>query len=183
MCYTLLMKKPQQLSFIKSVNEFGGSLLIGKRKEARPTSTKNPMHVILKSENARGLFSFINHKWALEQAIAKISSRVRIKIYDFAITNNHIHLTIYFTSRAAYRKWIRTVTAEIVRIIARRTKTKLKDFFTYRPYTKIVSWGRQFKTVLNYMVLNQMEYFGVRPVKKSSKDHHAKLLSRKTVFT
>lgn len=140
--------------------------MIGKRKEARPLSTKNPLHLILKSEKARGIFSFINHRSSIESAIAKTSVRFKIKVYDKSVNNNHIHLVISFKSRANYKAWIRTLTAEIVRIIARKTKKILREFFTQRPYTKIISWGRQFKTVLEYQVLNQMEYFGLRPKKK-----------------
>lgn len=61
------MKKPKQLSFVKSMNAFGGSLLAGKRKEARPLSTKHPLHLILKS--------------AIELALAKVSSKFKVKIY------------------------------------------------------------------------------------------------------
>lgn len=162
---TNLSKIPRQLSFMKNPIEFGGSLLQGKRKEARPISTKTPMHVILKSEQAKGLCSFINHRSALEVALSKISEKFRVRIYDKSVNNNHIHIIARFKTRADYKAWIRMLAAEIVRIIARRMKKPLKNFFTFRPYTKIISWGRQFEAGLNYIILNQMEYFGLRPKK------------------
>lgn len=163
------MKKPAQLSFFKFSPDFGGSLLNGKRKEARPLSTKHPLHLILKSEKARGTCSFINHRFAIELALAKAAAQFKVKIYDKAVSNDHIHMVIFFKSKETYKGFVRVLSAQIVRIIAEKTKMPLKNFFTQRPYTKILSWGRQFKTALEYQVLNQMEYFGLRPKKKTRK--------------
>jgi hypothetical protein len=173
-----IMKNPTQLSFFKIRPDFGGSLLLGKRKEARPLSTKHPLHLILKSEKARGSLSFINHRFALELALSKVASQFKIKIYDKSVNNDHIHMVILFKSKEAYKSFIRVLSAEIVRIISKKTKTPLKDFFTQRPYTKILSWGKQLNITLEYQILNQMEYFGLRPKKKKPNSPHFPLMGR-----
>lgn len=182
-CYTWPMKKQKrnrsrrqtQLSFFKMPSlEFGGSLLVGKRKSKRPLSVKRPMHLTLKSTRARNGLSFVNHRRSLENLIVKVSKQYGIKIYDKAVNWDHIHFIFKLESIKSYHDWIRVLTSEIVSLLSQRTKQKLTDFFTHRPHTKILSWGKQFKAALNYMVLNQMEIFGMRPPKKSKSAKHPK---------
>lgn len=157
------MKK--QLSLLKPLSkEFGGSLLIGKRKSKRPLSTKSPIHLVLKSKKAKGRLAFVNHRSHLEKCISIISKRYGVIIYEKALNFNHIHMVLRLKSIDSYHAWIRILTAEIVKILSERTRSDLKEFFTHRPYTKIISWGRQFKAAINYQILNQMEVVGLRPL-------------------
>lgn len=163
------MKKQKQLSFIKSVpKEFGGSLLFGKRKAKRPLSTQAPIHLVLKTEKAKGKLAFVSHKSQIEKAISIVSKKYGIKVYEKAINFNHIHMVLRLKTLNSYNSWIRVLTSEIVKILSKRTKENLKEFFTHRPYTKIIAWGRQFKRVLDYQILNQLEVVGLRPIKKFS---------------
>ncbi|MEZ0391905.1 MAG: hypothetical protein ACAH59_06800, partial [Pseudobdellovibrionaceae bacterium] len=47
-------------------------------------------------------------------------------------------------------------------------KPHLKTLFTLRPFTRLISWGRDFKSVVEYLILNQMEARGLisRPKRK-----------------
>lgn len=161
------MKKPKQLSFFKNQStSFGGSLLQGKRKTKRPLSTKQPLHLILKSEFAKGSFRFTAHRSTIENIFSKLCKRYGIKLHDLAVNFDHIHMVISFNSIHSYKGWVRHLTSKIVKEISRRTKVQLKNFFTHRPYSRIVAWGRDLKGVLEYLVLNKMEVFGLRPVRK-----------------
>ncbi|MGE0632455.1 MAG: transposase [Pseudobdellovibrionaceae bacterium] len=146
--------------------EFGGSLLLGKRKSKRPFSTKRPIHLTLKSEKARGIFSFVNHRRSIEELILKVSKQYGIKIYDKAVNWDHIHFVFKLDSLKSYQDWIRVLTSEIVSLLAKKTGEKLTNFFTHRLHTKILTWGKQFQSALDYIILNQMEIFGMRPPKK-----------------
>lgn len=168
------MKKPKQLSFFKNQSRaFGGSLLTGKRKARRPLSTKHPVHLILKSELAKGNLRFTAHRFVIERIFSKLSRRYGIKVYDIAVNFDHIHTVISFKSINSYKSWIRHLTSEIVRTLSQRAQNQLKEFFTHRPYTRIISWGKDFKGVLDYLILNKMEIFGLRPTK---------IIPRKPVF-
>lgn len=49
--------KQLKMGFLKNYKkEFGGSLLVGKRKTARPLSIKQPIHLVLKSCH-KGVFN------------------------------------------------------------------------------------------------------------------------------
>lgn len=54
------MKKPQQLQLMKKdLRFFGGALLKGKRKNLRPLSSKDPIHIVMRSTFAKGNDSFL----------------------------------------------------------------------------------------------------------------------------
>jgi len=145
--------------------EFGGSLLQGKRKSARPLSTKKPIHLILKCTGKR-IFSPTDRK--LENLIRHQANKYGIKVYEVALNWTHVHLLIKLPSRDAYVAFIRTVTSLIVSFVSKAqgivSKTKgldLKSIFDLRPYTKILSWGKQFQRVVEYIELNTLEALGL----------------------
>jgi len=147
--------------------EFGGSLLLGKRKTARPLATKDPILLTLKSTT----FSPFNPtNRTLEKIIKSFAAKYDIKIYNFAINWNHIHMVMKLPSRAAYFAFIKTVTAALVSYLSKALGKDLRGLFDLRPHTKILTWGKQFKAALDYMILNQQEALGlIKRVKKSPK--------------
>ena len=48
----------------------------------------------------------------------------------------------------------------------RQSNTDLERIFTLRPFTRIIGWGRDFKRVLSYQILNQLEALGFISYKK-----------------
>ncbi len=53
--------------------------------------------------------------------------------------------------------------------------------FDLRPFTRILSWGRDFKRGLDYQILNQMEALGlVRREKRAQKEREKAQRKRKT---
>ena len=95
---------------------FGGSLLQGKRKVARTLSTKNPIHLILKSSGNK----FFNPgNISLEALIHKFAAKNKIRIQRTSLNWSHIHMIIFIPSRAAYNAFIRSVTAAIVSAISK----------------------------------------------------------------
>jgi len=145
-------------SFLKSYKkEFGGSLLVGKRKTRRPISTKHPIHLVLKTNGAKVFLP--NQNW-IQNLIRGECSRFGIKLYDFAPNWTHIHLLIRISKREDYIKFIRSLNSQIVLKLSKIKGEKMKGLFNLRPYTKIISWGRQFKRTLDYQILNQIESIG-----------------------
>jgi len=138
--------------------EFGGSLLLGKRKSTRPLSTKDPIFMTLKSTHT----SFFNPSTrSLERVIREHAAKYQIKIHEFSLNWNHIHFAISIPSKENYLAFIRTLTAEIVRLLSKALGKNLKGLFDLRPHTRIVSWGRELKSVIDYIILNQMEAWGL----------------------
>ncbi|HEY8272528.1 MAG TPA: transposase [Pseudobdellovibrionaceae bacterium] len=113
---------------------FGGSSLLGKRKTARPLSTKKPLHLVLKSQGS-SLFNPGNRD--LEKLIKDHAKKYSIAVYAFSFNWSHIHLVIKLTTRESYRAFIRTVTAAIVSFLSKQKGRTLKGTFTLRPFTRI----------------------------------------------
>ncbi|RYZ83546.1 MAG: hypothetical protein EOP06_19775, partial [Proteobacteria bacterium] len=87
----------------RSELRFGGSLtrkLIG--RTARPISSKDPMHLVLKSNKATGRFSF-GHKSNVRKVNDLVRSQCKkygVKLIEYSNNFNHLHLLLKFPSRA-----------------------------------------------------------------------------------
>jgi hypothetical protein len=142
-CFSGNMCTMKQLKLFSQNNslEFGGTLNRGRRKTARPLDTKRSVHFVLKATNPHLL---LRYRRRGEQLTQNMSRRFGVRLYGFAVEADHIHLSARITNRVLYRRWIRALTSGLVRVIP-----GLK--FAYLPYSRIVNWGRQFKTVCAYI--------------------------------
>jgi len=127
--------------------EFGGVLNKGRRKTARPLDRKRSLHLVLKATSP---FLLLRRRRDIEQEIHRMSRRFGIKLHRIAVHADHIHLSVQIPSRILYCRWIRGLTAQLVRRIA-----GLK--FALRPYSRVVNWGREFNAVCNYIFVNFQE--------------------------
>ena len=189
------MKKSKQYDFVKARPRFfGGALLVGRRKSLRPLSSKDSIHFVLRSQWATGRDSFlaVKNKKSIERIIKKFASRFGVKIYHQAINSNHIHLLLMITNRYFYRAFIKAVSGLIAsHVMAQQSfKQFLKSrqvllpgdggqgFWQFRPFSRVVSWGRDFKACFKYVEQNVLEALGVMPY-KPRKNYYAKWLKPK----
>lgn len=96
-----------------------------------------------------------------------------IRVYDFANVGNHLHIVIRVPSRRAYKSYVRALGGLIARQVlgAERGKPQLGQrtpgsdvisrFWDARPYTRIVTWGRDYAQLKSYVELNRMEAAGI----------------------
>src|SRR5437868_4192145 len=138
------MKQTEFGFFGKIERAFGGSLLKGKRKTARPLSTKKPIHLVLKST---GSSYFHSGNAQVESIILAHAKKYGIRVYRITPNWSHIHLTILLPRIEAYFDFIRTVTAAVVRYFSAKYKRDLTGLFDLRPFTRILSWGREMRNI------------------------------------
>ena len=139
-----------QFGFTKNYKkEFGGALLPGKRKSLRPLSTKHPIHLILKT-SGKNIFNPGNRK--IEKLIRGTAKEFGVKIYDLALNWSHTHLLIQISSRQGYVRFARAVGCRLEKMGAK---------FALRPFTRILSWGKDLWGVKDYVKDNEMEGFGL----------------------
>lgn len=136
----------QQLNLFKenAAKTHGGSKAKGKRKSLRPLSTKLPTHLVLKAVDP---FYLLRSTGVVEKTIHKYARKFGVTIYELAVQADHIHLSIKIPSRELYRCWIRSITSVLV------SKIKLK--WSLPPFTRIGTWGREFKRVGHYIRKNK----------------------------
>jgi len=146
------------------IKEFGGSYLKGNAREERPISAKRPMHLVMRSTLARGERSFLNKSKArqIESLVHKLAKEKGVKVYRFANSGNHLHFLLLPSSREAFHSYIRAISGLIARISlgVERGKALGLKFWDARPYTKIIEWGREFRSVCNYVLQNTLEAIG-----------------------
>ncbi len=162
-----MKNKEIQSSFFskKVLKTFGGSLLKSNPKTKRTLSTKSAIHLVLKSEIATGPNSMLQKYNAkkIDSLIRHQAKLCGIKIYHLVNVGNHLHIVIQITKRHLYAKFIRAITGLIARHVLNKQRgpensavssKKKIQFWIARPFTRIITWGRDFNYVRNYMKKN-----------------------------
>ncbi len=139
----------KQTSFFKAPIIFhGGELAIGKRKSARPLVRKRPIHCVLKS--GRNVYK---HSAFIEALIRLQGARFSLCVYSVAVAHDHVHFVAMIPSREHYAGFIRAVCGLLARKLG-------KGLWKFIPFTRIVAWGRDFASVLEYLRKNRAEAAG-----------------------
>ena len=150
--------------------EFGGELLKGKRKSERPLNFKMPLHMILRGNIFRS-GSLVWNTNVVTDTIERFAGKFGVKIYQKAIASNNIHMLVKFKDRKSYTRFARAVAGELAR--------KLCIKWILRPFTRIVTWGRDFKAAIAYVVQNHLEAVGA--IKYRPRTRRIKRRTRKTM--
>ncbi|MBC7465515.1 MAG: hypothetical protein H7256_05940, partial [Bdellovibrio sp.] len=109
-----------------------------------------------------------------------------VRIYRQAINSNHIHLLLKITNRVLYRAFIKAVSGKIASHVMGEQSFKLfsqarqglkalnkeygagdgsaerlsSSFWQFRPFSRLVNWGMDFKTCAKYLRQNVLEALG-----------------------
>lgn len=93
------------------------------------------------------------------------SKHFGIRLYHFAIVNIHLHLLIRAYDRETLSSFLRVITGVVARkaLGAEKGKRKGLKMWEKRPYSRVLSWYREFKNVLAYIERNAQEAIGKIP--------------------
>jgi len=162
-----------------SLKEFGGSLLKGNARDARPLSLKRPIHLVLKSSMAKRERSFLHPIRAkrIRETVTRLARLKRIRVYRYANSGNHLHLVIRTRSRKTYLDFIRSLSGILARLtlakergLAQQSRNSAESprlkFWDSRPFTRILEWGREYQNVSAYVLQNKLEALGFIPYQK-----------------
>jgi REP element-mobilizing transposase RayT len=119
------MKKPWQLSFTgkglkRPDDRFGGALLKGNPKSARPLESKLPLHLVLRASASvlRTPKAFAK----VDRLVCTVARRHGVRVYDFANVGNHLHLVVKIIDRRRWAGFIRELTGRISLAIGGRNR-------------------------------------------------------------
>lgn len=138
----------------------GGMHSKGKRKLERPLSTKKWIHLVLKSEKAKGEYSFLSakNKIGVERIIKSKARKFGIAIGDQANVGNHLHYKIRISSRENFQKFLKAITALIARFVTGARKGKpFGIFWQGLAFTRVLKSYREETNLRGYMMANQLE--------------------------
>jgi hypothetical protein len=117
----------------------------------RPLARRKPVHLVLKAKRAlspKGMW--------IELEIERLAKRFALRIYRLAIARDHIHLVIEIPGRKEYVAFIRSLTGLIARKLG-------KGLWHLLPFTRVASWGKDFRNLMDYLRKNLEETVGLRP--------------------
>lgn len=157
--------KQQQFNAFKQEYrlDHGGDIRKGKRKLARPIAVKRPMHIVMRSEKAKGQWSLLKSQNAhiVKTLVRTLSKRFQVKVYDLANAGNHIHMVIQGSNKQGIQNFLRTLAAMLARKITKAKKGSPKGkFWSGLTYSRVINWGREFVTVRKYLLRNRLEATG-----------------------
>jgi REP element-mobilizing transposase RayT len=175
---TPMLKRQKQFTFsasefIKPGDAFGGSLLKGNPKTARPLDSKLPVHLTLRAR--KSVLRLPKTFKTVQDLIEVTAKKYGVKIYEKANVGNHVHMVIKVKPRL-WARFIRELTGRIAQVLKDMGIGVEGTFWRYRPHTRIVrGWKTPFKLALEYVRLNQLEALGFikRSETKTLKDLRA----------
>jgi putative transposase len=166
----------RQTSFLKPGSAAYGGVLLNTRKgrkHGRPLSTRESMHLVLRSSRAVGAWSFRapRNDRKVRAFTQKFSKRYGVRVLKLANVGNHLHFHIQLGNRHLYRPFIRALTGAIALSVTEAKKgeplkrdesgqTKTPRFWDYRPFTRIVRGYRALLTLRDYLEINELEGLG-----------------------
>jgi hypothetical protein len=170
--------KQQSFDFFENYKDtrHGGELAVGKRKSHRPIATDRPIHLVLKSSEANPLnngkrCSLLN---PTNRMLGKIIHEQAVKygvriVQEIALNWSHAHIAILVPSRQAYKSFIRTLAARIVKYLSQITKRNLAGLFDLLPFTRVLNRGESPRDLKGYFDDNAQEAMGLLKRGKKAK--------------
>jgi hypothetical protein len=107
----------------------------------------------LKSKKSTNLYI---HRILLRKLLFFYAKRFGVKVYKESVQKDHFHFCIKITNRPLYRGFIRSLTGVISQKLG-------KGLWSLKPYSRVLTWGREFLNTLDYILLNDCEISGVVP--------------------
>jgi len=159
----------------KSRFAFGGSLLKGSHaKTKRIFRPKLPLHVVLKSSKAKGAKSFLLNSRRIALILSEHAARHHVRLQQVANAGNHIQLLLEAPSREHLSGFLRAITGHIALVVTMRALQTTavtngsvteypssKRFWDARPFSRIISRGRDHRHVARYLGMNAAEMIGL----------------------
>lgn len=142
----------------------GGMYSVGKRKTRRPISVKKPIHLVMRSDIARGAMSLRTVKnWQrTNEILVRYAKRFNVRIYEHSINSNHIHISLRVKHRLDFQKFLKTVAGLIARHMLGAEKGSAKGkFWAMLAFTRVGEWGKAFYSLRGYVIQNILEAAGV----------------------
>ena len=132
-------------------------------RQYRPLATKEALHLVLRSDRARGPKSLLKYDGVVRAVIAKLAIRHGVRVYRIVNAGNHLHITLKLSKQFLWHGFISGITGGIARAVGFQRDSAKQGFWNSRPFTRVIAWGRDYNIVKDYHTLNQLEADGIIP--------------------
>ena len=95
--------------------------------------------------------------------VHETAEKYGVKVYRFSNVGNHLHLLVQVPSRRAWQAFIRALSGAVAFHVTgtRKGKALARKFWDSLAFSRIVSWGREYRTLEIYFVKNLLESLGI----------------------
>ena len=128
----------------------GGDLSKGKRKTERPLKMNKPIHIVLRAKRS----GLTTKERKITNLLKQYAKRFNIKLYRHSVNSNHIHLLLITPRRKNFQDYLRSITGIIAKLMGGKLWANLA-------FSRLANWGREFKTLVDYVIKNQLEAHGL----------------------
>ncbi len=116
----------------------------------------------MRSTKAQGKLSLLKQAKAIDAILTDMAKRFHVKIYERANAGNHLHLIIRGRTKLGIQNFLRSVTALIARLMTCATRGNPQGkFWDALVFTRLLTWGRELRSVLSYVQENTLEALGI----------------------
>lgn len=120
-------RRSVQMAMFKSKKSaYGGQLRNTRagRAGARPLSVRDSMHLVLRSSQAKGEWSFLRSRNAkvVKSVVEKFAFVYGVRVLSLVNVGNHLHLHIRLGNRFGYKPFVRAITGSIAMAITGKNR-------------------------------------------------------------
>jgi len=132
---------------------FGGPLLKGHARRARPVSKNFPLFLSFESRSSGGLSSLLlNERWILSLA-RRLAARFRIRLHSLRVSSaKDLQILLNVRKRSDLAGFLRSLGGLIPRKLMEKKSFRSKNwrgnFWRQRPFSWILNWKDQFQKML-----------------------------------
>jgi REP element-mobilizing transposase RayT len=148
----------------------GGALRKSSRgRGARPISTRDPLHLVFKVDKlaVKGGLRQPRTFALMNALLKKYSCRFHVKVEQFSIQTDHVHLLVRGQRRSCLQSFFRVLAGQFAQVLTDTFARKHEGVkvWKYRPFSRVVKGFKPYKIVRDYIQLNELEGLG-RPYSK-----------------
>ena len=143
----------------------GGTLRNSRRgRQARPLSTKDPLHLVFKVNKGTvtGGLRAPRNSARLQKVLRKYAKRFYIRIEQFSIQTDHIHILIRAPKRTLAQHFFRVLAGQFAQCLTKSFRQSYtgKRIWKHRPFSRVVRGWKPYLIIRDYIQLNEQEALG-----------------------
>lgn len=134
------MRRPDA-SFPTSRLEHGGDVRLGMRKLARPLPPARPVHLVLRSDRARGPWSLHSskHQRRVAHESRRAAKRFGIRVQRYSNFGSSLHLVVSARRRGDFQAFLKTLAGLVARTVTGARKGRpVGRFWTGLAYSQVI---------------------------------------------
>ncbi len=150
--------RQQMNALLKPRATHGGPPSRGKRKTKRPFYTTTPLHFVLSSKRAKGIWSLSHRRHAsrITGQIYTYAKRFKVRIYQARVEGQRIHVLLKASDRKALADFLRVLAGRVAVGVsgAKRGVKKVGKFWDELCWSRLVNWGHDFFQVRKLILVD-----------------------------